>query len=120
MHNHPQSPTTIHNYPQPPKKLPTTTHNYPQPPKKPPTTARNHLESSTTNLIHPKNHPQSPKATQKLPKKAKTCHNQLCYCTLDVTTETDVVFDNVSVCIYLIIHYIYYFLVKSIVCFCHH
>ena len=44
-----QPPTTIHNHPKnhPPS---TITHNHPQPPKKPPTT------------------------TQKLPKKAKTCH----------------------------------------------
>ena len=74
------------------------------------------------------NHPKVSTATQQLPKKAKTCHKQVCYCTLDVNTETDVGFDTdmkqryaymracMSVCIYFISHYIYYFLVKLIAC----
>ena len=37
------------------------------------------------------NQSQTPK---KLPKKAKTCHKQLCYCSLDVNTERDVDFDS--------------------------
>ena len=69
-----QPPTTIHNHPQ----LSTTTHNYPQP----------------LTIIHnyPKNQPQSSATTQKLLKKAKICHKQWCYSTLDVHTETDVEF----------------------------
>ena len=73
-----QPPTTNHNHPQPS----TATHNHPKPPKKQPplpTTIHNHLQSPTT--------------TQKLPKKSKACHKELCYCSLDVTTETDVGFD---------------------------
>ena len=64
--NHSQPPTTIHNYPQPS----TTAHN------------------------HPKNHPQPSTTTQVSPKNAKTCHKQLCYCILDVNTETDIGFDS--------------------------
>ena len=95
-HNHPQPPTTIHNHPQPF----TTTCKYPQPPtiiqnyQQPPTTIHNYLQLPIT--IH--NYPQPPKkpstTTQKLPKKAKTCHKQLCYCILDVNTEADVGFDS--------------------------
>ena len=80
--NHPQPPTTIHDHPH----LPATIHNHlqqsttprnrPKPPKNPPTT------------IH--NHPQPPKITQK----AKICHKKLCYCILDVNTETDADFDS--------------------------
>ena len=44
------------------------------------TKVSNHLQPSTT--------------TQKLPQKAKTCHKQLCYCTLDFNTEIDVDFDS--------------------------
>ena len=104
--NHPQSHTTIHNHQQ----LSATTHNhpqpftttckYPQPPtiiqnyQQPPTTIHNYLQLPIT--IH--NYPQPPKkpstTTQKLPKKAKTCHKQLCYCILDVNTEADVGFDS--------------------------
>ena len=40
------------------------------------------------------NHPQSSTTTQKLHKKAKTYHKQLCYGTLDVNPETDVDFDS--------------------------
>ena len=92
-----------------------TTRNHPQPPKK------------TTHY-----HPQPSTTTQKLPKKAKTCHKQLRYCTLDINTETDVDFDSdmkqgyiymcvcVSVPLCFIRHYIYYFLIRLIVCFCQH
>ena len=62
-------PTTTNNHPQ----LPTTIYNRPQPPKKPP-------QPSTTTQVSPKN--------------AKTCHKQLCYCILDVNTETDIGFDS--------------------------
>ena len=58
--------TKVCNQPQPF----TTTYDHPQPPKKTPTT------------------------TQKLHKKAKTYHKQLCYGTLDVNPETDVDFDS--------------------------
>ena len=61
--NHQQPFTTTQNHPQPSKII----LNYPQPPQK------------TTH-----NHPQP------LPKKAKTYHKQLCSCTLDVNTDTDV------------------------------
>ena len=113
-----QPPTTIHNPQQPPKAI----QNHPQRPKKPPT-----IPQKTTH-----NYPQPSTSTQKLPKKAKTCHKQLCYCTLDVNTETDVAFDSdmkqwyiymcacVSVCIYFLRHYIYYFFVRMIACFCQH
>ena len=57
-------------------KLPTTTHNHLQPP----INTHNDLQPTTT--------------TQKLPKKAKTCHIELFYCTLDVNTETDVDFNS--------------------------
>ena len=60
IYNHPKSSTTIHNNPQ----SSSTTHNHPK---------------KTTH-----NHPQP------LPKKAKTYHKQLCSCTLDVNTDTDV------------------------------
>ena len=73
IHNHPQSSTTTRNHPQPP----TTIHNHPQPPKKPSTTTQ-----KTNN-----NYPQPYTTTQKLPQKAKTCHIQLFYCTLDVNTD---------------------------------
>ena len=56
---------TTHNHPEPS----TITQNHPQPPQKPPTTS------------------------QKLCKKAKTYHKQLCYRT-DVNIETDVDFDS--------------------------
>ena len=75
--NHPQPPTTICNQPQPA----TTIHNHPQPS----TTIHNHPKQPKTTHNHP---------TQKLPKKAKSCHKQLCYCTLDVNTETDVDFHS--------------------------
>ena len=61
-----QPPTTIHNNPQPT----TTTHNQPQ--------------ASTINKKNTRNHPQISTTNQKLPKKAKTCHKQLCYRTLHV------------------------------------
>ena len=101
--NHPQPSATTHNHSQPStKKPPTATYNHPEPFK----------------------------TTQKLPKKAETCYKQLCYCTLDVNTETDVDLDSdmkqwyiymcvyVSVCRYFISHHIYYALVRLIVCFC--
>ena len=54
---------------------------------------------------------QPPTATQKLPKVAKTCHKHLCYCTLDVNTETDVdfgtdmkqwyIYMSVYLCVYI-------------------
>ena len=69
-HHHPQLPKTTHNHSQ----LPTITHNYPQPP--------------TATYDYP-----APSATtQKLLKKAKACHKQGCYSTLDVHTATDVEF----------------------------
>ena len=40
------------------------------------------------------NHPQLSTITQQLIKKAKTCHKQLCCCTLDVNTEADLGFDS--------------------------
>ena len=103
QNNHPQPSTTTQNYPQPPKtihnhsQLPTTTQNHPQLPKKathnyprPPTTIHNHPKLSTTTHSYPQppktilnypkkttqNHPQPPITTQKLLKKAKTCHKQ--------------------------------------------
>ena len=77
---------------------------------KPSTTTHNHPQSSTTIHNHLKNRPklsktpttiynqtQPPTSTQKLPKKAKTCHIQLFYCNVntDVNTETEVDFDSV-------------------------
>ena len=121
-HNQPRSPTTIHNHPQPS----TTIQNHPQPS----TTTHNHPQPFTTTQKLTHNQPQPFTTTQKLPEKAKICHKQLCYCTLDANTEADVDFDSdmkqwyiymcVSVCIYFISHYIYYFLVRLIVCFCQH
>ena len=98
-------------------------------------TIHNHLHSPATTHISPQssittqkathNHPQPPKITQ-----AKTCQKQLCYCILDVNTETDVDSEMkqwyvymcvcVCVCIHFIQHYIYYFLVRLMVCFCQH
>ena len=46
----------------------------------PPITIHKHQKPSTT--------------TQKLTIKAKTCHKQLCYRTLDVKSKTDVDFDS--------------------------
>ena len=43
-------------------------------------------------IIH--NHSQPSTTTQKLSKKTKTCHKQLCYCTLDLNAKTDIVFDS--------------------------
>ena len=80
--NHPQPFTTTLNHLQPPP----TTHNHPQQP----TTIKNHSRPSRTTHSHP----QFPTTTQKLPQKTKTCHKQLCYCTLDVNTETDDDFDG--------------------------
>ena len=91
----------------------------------PPTATHNHLQALTI----------TQKTTHNYPKVNQKFQNllQLCYCTLDFNTETDVGFDSdmkqwlcihvcvsVSVCIYFISHYIYYFLVKLIVCFCKH
>ena len=53
-------------------------------------TTHNHRQPSTT--TH--NHLQPPTTTQVSPKNAKTCHKQLCYCILDVNTETDIGFDS--------------------------
>ena len=53
----------------------------------PPTTINNHPELPTTIYNHPKSDPHPLK-------KAKRCHKQLRYCTLDVNTETDVGFDS--------------------------
>ena len=72
--NHPQPPTTTYNHPQPPTKPPRTTHNYPQPPA----TTQNHLQLPTTTPKTTLNHPQP---SRSYPKKLKTCHKQLCYCT---------------------------------------
>ena len=93
-----------------------TTHNYPR--------------QSTTTHNHLKNHPQPSTTTQKLPKKAKTCHKQLCYCTLDVNTETDVGFDSdmkqwyiyMCVCVYVCILYksLYLLFFWLADCFCQH
>ena len=71
IHNHPQTPTATNNHPQLPK-------NHPQPPAT--------TQKTTHNLPHPST------TTQKLLKKAKTCHKQWCYFALDVHTETDVEF----------------------------
>ena len=83
-----QPPTSIHNHANHPQ-LPTTIHNHPQPSTTPPpaTTIRNHPQPSTTTQKTTHNH-------QELPKKAKTFHIQLFYCTLDFNTETDVDFDS--------------------------
>ena len=95
--------TTIHNHHNH-SQLPTTSHNHPkihaQPPPKPPTTIHN-----------------QPKVTQK---KQNLLQTAICYCTLDVNTETDLSFDSdmkqwyiyrracVSVCmLYFVRHYIY-------------
>ena len=109
-HNNPQPPTTSQSYPEPPTTTQKTTHNPPE------------------------NHPQLPTTIHKYPKVTQKSQNlsQLCYCTLDVNTETDVAFDSdmkqwyiymcacVSVCIYFLRHYIYYFFVRMIACFCQH
>ena len=73
-HNHQQPPTTIRNHPQPS----TTTDKHPQP------------STSTQKTTH--NHPQPSTTTEILLKKAKACHKQWCYSTLDVHTETDIEF----------------------------
>ena len=67
-----QLPTTTHNHPQPPKKPPTNTRNHPLPPKKPPT----NIHNPPPPLPAKKKHPQPSTTTQKLLKKAKTCHKQ--------------------------------------------
>ena len=85
-HNHPQPSTTTHNHPQPP----TAIHNHPQPP----TAAHSHPQPSTTTQKNTHNHLQPSTTTQKLLQKNQTCHKQLCYCTLDVNTETGVDFDS--------------------------
>ena len=104
-YNHPQSPKTNHNHPKPStttcnvQQLHTTTHNY--------------LKSSITTQKYPKI----------TPKKPRTCLEKLCYCTLDVKTETDVDFVNdmkqymymcvyMCLCIYFIIH-LFTFIVLS-------
>ena len=66
----------------------TTINNHPQPP----TTIHNYRQTPTTIHSHTKNHPQPSITTQILLKKAKACHKQCCYSTLDVHTETDVEF----------------------------
>ena len=109
-HNQPQLTRTTHNHPQPS----TTTNNYPQP-------------STITNKIN-HNNPKLSATTQKLPKKAKIFHKYLCCCTLDSNTEAVAGFDSemkqwyihvcLSLCMYLIRHYVYYFFVRLIVCFC--
>ena len=82
----------------------TTIHNHPQPPKKPSKITQKHQQRSTA---------------QKLPKKAKTCHIQLFYYTLDVNTDTDVDFDSDLKQWYLYMCVcVYYFFVGLIVCFC--
>ena len=80
--NHPEPPTTIHNHPNNYPQTSTTTHNYP----------KNHPQPSTTTQKTTHNHPQLSTTNQKLLKKAKTCHKQWCYSTLDVHAETDVEF----------------------------
>ena len=104
-HNHPKQSTTTHNHPQPP----ITIHNHPQQP----TTIQNYPQPSTTTHNHPqtpKRYPQPSTTTQKLLKKAKTCHKQLYYCTLDINIKANVDFDSnmkqcyiylcVSLCVY--------------------
>ena len=59
------------------------------------------------------NHPQASTTTQKLPKKAKTCHKQLYYCTLDINTKADVDFDSdikqwyIYICVCLCLYALY-------------
>ena len=67
IHNHPQTPKTTHNQPQPATATQKTTHNY-------------------SKTIH--NHPKVAQKSQNLSQTA------LCYCTLDVNTETEVGFDS--------------------------
>ena len=74
-----QPPTTIQNHPQPPTITQKAIQNHPQPSK----TAHNYPQPSTTTHNYLK-------TTQKI----KTCHKQLCYCTLDVNTKTDIDFDS--------------------------
>ena len=79
-----QPSTTTYNHPRPP----TSTGNHP----KPPATIHNSPQSSKTIQKPTDNYPQPP-TTTKITQKAKTCHKKLCYCILDVNTETDVDFD---------------------------
>ena len=69
------------------------------------------------------NHPEPPTTTQKLLKKAQTCHKQLRYCSLDTNIGTDFDCDmkqciNIHACLcicvcilyeslYLLFYYIY-------------
>ena len=86
----------------------------------------NHPQPPTITQKTTHNYPQSSTITQKLPQKTQNL-SQLCYYTLDVSTETDADFDSdmkqwyiylcMSVCIYFISYYIYYFLFRLIVYF---
>ena len=108
--NHPQLSRTTHSHSQPSR----TTNNHPQ------------LPAITKTITH--NHPKLSTTTQKLPKEAKIFHQQLCYQTLDINTEAGVGFDSemkqwyihvcLSLCMYFIRHYVYYFFVRVIICFC--
>ena len=66
-------------------------------------------------------HPQPPSTTQKLPKKAKTCHIQLFYSTLDVNTETGVDFDSdmKQWCIYMRVCVCVYIFYKTLYLLCY-
>ena len=105
--NHPEPPITTHSRPQPPK----TIYNYPQPPQKLPSTIHNHPEVT-------------PKNSKLVTNSYVTALKMLI---LKQTLALIVIWNNgiytcvcVSVCIYFISHYIYYFLVKVIVSFCQH
>ena len=64
------------------------------------------------------NHPQPPTTIRhQLPKHPKTYHKQLCYCILDINTETDADFGtDMKHCIYIYI-YIYIY-IHACLCVC--
>ena len=80
-----------------------TSHNHPQPAP----TSHNHPKPSTTIHNCPKNHPQPSTITQKLLKKAKTCHKQWCYstdlywsrCWVLIVIQNNGIYTNVCVCV---------------------
>ena len=81
-------------------------------------TTHNHPQPLTTIQKTTQNHPQPPKI---YPKKAKTCYKQLCYCNLDVNTETlgliviDVYIDMcVCVCVCACVRACVYIFYKSL------
>ena len=119
-----------------------TIHNYPQPPKKPSTTTQKHPQRSATNHNHPKTTQKLPKKP-----KICHIHLFYCTLDVNIETDVDFHSDMkqwyiygvfvcvcvcvclcacvpvclcacVPVCIYFIRHYIYYFFIRLIVCFC--